>query len=261
MTPPGGRPQGLATDLKIGILFCTRLPILHSSPIESRDLARASWTFPIAGALVGGVGALAYAVAWGVGLPPALAAAVGIATTLLATGCLHEDGLADVADGFGGGQDRERKLEIMRDSRIGAYGTCALVMSLLLRWAATAAIANPLPVALALVASHVSARAVLPAFMRLVPTARSDGLSAKAGQPTPGCVAVAALLGVMALGGALGPYAMPIGIGLVAAASYFMAWLSVRQIGGQTGDVLGALEQIVEIAVLLVAAGIWKAQP
>ena len=72
---------------------------------------------------------------------------------------------------------------------------------------------------------------------------------------------MAALLGVMALGGALGPYAMPIGIGLVAAASYFMAWLSVRQIGGQTGDVLGALEQIVEIAVLLVAAGMGKAQP
>src|SRR5690349_10702183 len=94
----GGWTNGLVTDLKISILFCTRLPLPHSVPIESSDVARASWAFPIAGLLVGGVGALAYAVALDAGLPPMLAAALSLAATLLITGCLHEDGLADTAD-------------------------------------------------------------------------------------------------------------------------------------------------------------------
>src|SRR5215470_12043275 len=127
---------GVATDVKISILFCTRLPLFHSVPIDSGNVASASWAFPVAGTLVGGASALVYVAAWGSGLPPALAAALALAATLVVTGCLHEDGLADVADGFGGGSYRERKLEIMRDSRLGAYGACALVMSVILRWAA-----------------------------------------------------------------------------------------------------------------------------
>ena len=260
MTTPGEWPSGLATDLKISILFCTRLPLPHLAPIQKGDVARASWAFPVAGALVGGIGALAYAGASGVGLPPTLAAALALAATLVTTGCLHEDGLADTADGFGGGRSRERKLDIMRDSRLGTYGVCALMMSLVLRWAAVAAIASPMPVALALIAAHASARAALPAFMRFVPPARPDGLSAQAGPPTPRCVTVAALLGVVALG-ILGLAATMIGLVVAASAWLFMAWLSVRQIGGQTGDVLGALEQIIEIAILLTAVAMWKAQP
>src|SRR5712691_6050949 len=257
MTTPGRWPNDLTTDLKISILFCTRLPLPHSAPIESRDVARASWAFPVAGALVGGIGALVYEGALGSGLPPTLAAALALAATLVTTGCLHEDGLADTADGFGGGRYRERKLDIMRDSRLGTYGACALMMSLILRWTAAIAIASPMPVGLALIAAHASARAALPAFMRFVPPARPDGLSAKAGQPTTRCVTVAALLGVVMLGIALGLAAALIGLVLAASACFFMAWLSVRQIGGQTGDVLGALEQIIEIAILLTAVAIW----
>jgi adenosylcobinamide-GDP ribazoletransferase len=261
MTMPGGWPSGFATDLRIGILFCTRLPLAHRAPIESGDLARASWAFPVVGVLVGGVGALAYAIAWQVGLPPKPAAVLALAGTLVTTGCLHEDGLADTADGFGGGRYRERKLDIMRDSRLGTFGVCALVMSLLLRAAAVAAIASPPAVALALIAAHASARAVLPAFMRFVPPARPDGLSAQVGQPSRRCVTVAVLLGVAVLGAALGLAAALIGALLAASAWFFMAWLSVRQIGGQTGDVLGALEQIVEILILLTAVALSKAQP
>src|SRR5229473_855664 len=184
MKTRGGWGGGLATDVKTGILFCTRLPVPHAAPIASGDIARASWAFPVAGALVGGAGALTYAIASGIQLPSALAAALALGATLLMTGCLHEDGLADTADGLGGGRDRARKLEIMHDSRLGTYGACALIMSLLLRWTALAAMAGPMAVASALIAAHVAARAALPAFMYVVPPARFDGLSAQAGQPT-----------------------------------------------------------------------------
>ena len=169
------------------------------------------------------------------------------------TGCLHEDGLADTADGFGG-VGRERKLEIMRDSRLGTYGACALLMSLLLRWSALASIADARAVALALVAAHAAARAPLPAFMALVPPARSDGLAAAAGPPPHGAVAAAGLLGALALGLCLGPMAAVVALVLLAAAAVVVARVSVKAIGGHTGDVLGALEQVNEILVLLVAA-------
>src|SRR5215470_4711848 len=248
-----GWGSDLATDIKTGILFCTRLPVPHAASIGSRDVARASWAFPVAGALVGSAGALTYAIASGIRLPSALAAALALGATLLVTGCLHEDGLADTADGLGGGRDRGRKLEIMRDSRLGTYGACALMMSLLLRWAALAAMASPMMVAAALIAAHVSARAALPVFMHFVPAARFDGLSAHAGRPALRAAAVAALLGVLALAAALGPATAIIGLVLATCAGLLMAWLSMRQIGGQTGDVLGALEQIIEIVILLTA--------
>ncbi len=113
--------------------------------------------------------------------------------------------------------------------------------------------AGPVAVASALIAAHVAARAALPAFMRFVPSARLDGLSAQAGPPTLRSAAVAVLLGVLVLVTALGPVATMIGLILATCAGLFVAWLTVRQIGGQTGDVLGALEQIIEIVILLTA--------
>jgi adenosylcobinamide-GDP ribazoletransferase len=208
---------------------------------------------------VGGLGALAYWIAFRMGLPPSLAAALALAVTLLATGCLHEDGLADTADGFGGGKTRAHKLEIMRDSRNGTFGVCALAMSLLLRWGALATIAEPRSAIMALMAAHASARATLPAFMRFVPQARSDGLAAQVGQPPRDGIAAAGLLGVIALALGLGPLGAIIGLILLVSACAFMAWLCLRQIGGQTGDVLGALEQVNEVLVLLTAVVLLKA--
>ncbi len=253
MMARGGWASVLMTDIKIGVLLCTRLRLPHPVAFDSCDVARASWAFPVAGAVVGGAGAIVYVTASAIQLPSTLAAALALATTLLITGCLHEDGLADTADGFGGGSERARKLEIMRDSRLGTYGACAIVMSLLLRWAALAAIASTVPVASSLVATHAAARAALPPFMRFVPPARLDGLSAQAGQPPLRSAAIAVLLGTLTMVVALGPPAAAIAIVLAASAGLFVAWLSMRQIGGQTGDVLGALEQIVEAIVLLTA--------
>jgi adenosylcobinamide-GDP ribazoletransferase len=248
------RLRGLATDIRTGILFCTRLPLPHARPVEGADVARASWALPIAGALVGAVGALVYWLAHAVGLPPWPAAALTLAATLALTGCLHEDGLADTADGFGGGTTRERKLEIMRDSRIGTFGVCAVVLSLVLRIGALASLTDPALVAPALIAAHVAARASLPAFMGILPQARAEGLSAGAGQPPPASVMAALVIGVLALGLGFGLARAAVALILLVLAFGALVRLAEKQIGGQTGDVLGALEQAGEILVLLVAA-------
>lgn len=243
----------LLLDLKVALIFYTRLPLRHAGEIGPRDLARAVWATPLVGALVGGLGALVFWLATLCGLPPFLAAGVALAALLLATGCFHEDGLADVADGFGGGWTRDRKLEIMRDSRLGTYGAAALVVALLLRLGAMASLADPGAVALALVAAGAAARAPVAAFMLLLPQARTEGLSAYAGRPPAAAALVALALGLLALLLCLG-----IGGGLMAALWLLLGFVAVallclRQIGGFSGDVLGTLEQLGEVLVLLVA--------
>jgi adenosylcobinamide-GDP ribazoletransferase len=257
MTIPETWPQRIAADLKTSIAFCTRLPIGAEAAAGS-DVARASWALPIAGVAVGAIGALVYAIASAVGLSPPIAAGLALAATTAVTGALHEDGLADTADGFGGGQDRESKLAIMRDSRLGTYGACALLLSFLLRWSALATIAQPLAVTMALIASHASARAAMPVFMRHVARARGDGLSAAAGEPPWESAAAACVIGVIALFVALGPSAGVIGVALLIGAGLLSGFLSRSQIGGQTGDVLGALEQVNEIIVMLIAMVVLK---
>jgi adenosylcobinamide-GDP ribazoletransferase len=245
--------RGIARDLKVGVLFSTRFPLSHATPIGGADIARASWGLPVIGALIGLLGALVYWLAFRFNLPPLVGAALAVTATLAATGCLHEDGLADTFDGFGGGADREHKLEIMRDSRIGTYGACALTLSLLLRVGALASLAAPGAVALALIAAHAGARATMPLFLRLVPPARLDGLAADAGRPPPASVGVAALLGLIVLMWSLGAARSVVALLLLLVVLGVMRRLCLRQIGGQTGDVAGALEQIGEITILLTA--------
>ena len=242
------------TDLSIGLSFLTRLPLAPPHPVAKGELSAALWCAPLVGIVVGLGGAAVYGLASALHLPPWPTAVLAVAATVLLTGGLHEDGLADVADGFGGGASRERKLEIMRDSRIGTYGVCALVVSFMLRVGALANLGEPSLVAAALVAAHAAGRATMPAFMARVPPARSDGLSAEAGQPPSSSSTVALLIGLVPLLIALGLGLSVLTVLLLAAGSGLLAWLCRRQIGGQTGDVLGALEQAGEIIVLLVAA-------
>ena len=203
--------------------------------------------------LVGLVGAVVYGLAYRLGLPSWPAAALSVAATMAVTGCLHEDGLADTIDGFGGGATREQKLAIMRDSRIGAYGVCALTITILLRVSALALLGASGPVAAALIAAHGAGRAVMPVVMAFVPPARRDGLSASAGQPPFGSAVAAAVLGVLILFLCLGFGHGLAALIVLAIAAVLVGWLSVNQIGGQTGDVLGAVEQVSEIVILLVA--------
>jgi adenosylcobinamide-GDP ribazoletransferase len=246
----------IATDIRIAMSLSTILPVGPAKKIESGEVARASWALPVAGLVVGLAGAVVYAIAHRIGLPNGAAAVLALAATILVTGALHEDGLADTLDGLGGGKSREQKLEIMRDSRIGTYGACALILSTTLRWSALAAIAEPMAVTATLLVAHAAARAALPAFMSLVPPARSDGLSAGAGQPPAQSAIIAVGLGVLCLVVGFGPGKAIMALILLSVSALIWGFIATRQIGGQTGDILGALEQAGEIAVVLMAAAL-----
>jgi adenosylcobinamide-GDP ribazoletransferase len=248
-----GLLEKIFADIRIAASLSTILPVGPAKPLDEGEIAEASWALPVAGLVVGLIGAIIYAVARGIGLPSDPAAVLALATTILVTGAIHEDGLADTADGLGGGRSREQKLEIMRDSRIGTYGACALVLSILTRWSALTNIAEPASVASALVIAHVAARAQLPVFMWLIPPARSDGLSAGAGQAPAQSALIAAALGLLCLVLAFGFSKAIMGLLLLLLVGMAWAWFATRQVGGQTGDILGALEQIGEIAILLMA--------
>jgi adenosylcobinamide-GDP ribazoletransferase len=167
---------------------------------------------------------------------------------------LHEDGLADAADGLGGGRDRDEKLAIMRDSRHGTFGILALVLSVGLRAAALAGIGDPLHAGIALIAAHAASRGALPPVMRLLRPARADGLGATAGRPSRAVAATAAIIGGGIALVTLGPGIGVVALVLTAAATTLAALLARRQIGGYTGDVLGFCQQLGEIVMLLAAA-------
>ncbi len=248
--------RSLIADMRMAISLSTRIPVGPATPVAEGDIARASWALPVAGILVGVAGAIVYWLATRMRLQPEPAAMLALAATILITGAMHEDGLADAADGFGGGKTREQKLEIMRDSRIGAFGACALIVSIVLRWSALAAIADPRQVAIALFVAHAAARAPLPLFMRLLQPARPDGLSSGAGQPPLQSVAIAIVLGTICLLFGFGLRGTMIALLTLAIAVLLILWLAKKQIGGQTGDVLGALEQVCEAAVLTIASSL-----
>jgi adenosylcobinamide-GDP ribazoletransferase len=233
--------------------FLTRVPIAPSTCGAGR-LADAGWAFPLVGAGIGAVAASAFVLAQLLGLGDWPAAMLAVLAGLALTGALHEDGLADTADGFIGGRDRDTILAIMRDSRHGTFGVLAIVLSVLLRVAALAGIAEPLHAALALIAAHAASRAALPLAMRALAPARTEGLGFAAGRP-PTALAVAALaIALIITLTALGPRRGAITVGAAGAALFALALLAYRRIGGYTGDVLGAFQQVGEIVVLLCAA-------
>jgi adenosylcobinamide-GDP ribazoletransferase len=240
----------LIHDCKVALAFLTRLPLAPGRTWHEGELTASVPLFPVVGALIGLAGGLVFALAVWLGLPPWPAAALALATTICATGALHEDGLADVADGFGGGRTRADKLRIMHDSRIGSYGALALVLALLARAGALVALAEPVSVVTAVVAAGAGSRAALVAAMVCLPQARADGVAAWAGRPHPLRAAAAVLIAVLIAIALLGRPAL---FALVAGAlgALAVALLAKRQIGGYTGDVLGAIQQLAEIGVLL----------
>lgn len=238
-------------DLAAALRLLTRLPVPRHLPVDP-DPSRAGRAYPLVGLLIGSVGAAAFALAGVLGLPAVLCALLALAATIAVSGALHEDGLADVADGFGGGGDRDRKLAIMRDSRIGTYGVLALLLSAGLRVAALAALGAAAPVAAALPAVHALARALLPAVMLGLPLARRDGLAAATGKPRAQDVFAALGLGIGAVWLLWGLGIALLLFAVAAAVAAGLSWLARRQVGGYTGDVLGAVEQAVETVLLLI---------
>ncbi|WP_095588541.1 adenosylcobinamide-GDP ribazoletransferase [Actibacterium ureilyticum] len=238
-------------ELQVAVMLLSRLPAGRVGD-DAPGMGRTAWAWPLVGALIGSITAGAYAACHALGLPAALAALVALSAGIFATGALHEDGLADLADGCGGGHDRARKLEIMRDSRIGSYGVLALILSVALRAGAMSTLADPAQVALAAVGLAIVTRGWLPMWLYLLPPARDDGLGRGAAQVTKAAMGVALALGLAGLVLA-GP-----GAGLATlAGGAVVAGIAQRQLGGQTGDVLGAIQQVSEITGWLVLVALW----
>jgi adenosylcobinamide-GDP ribazoletransferase len=245
--------RGLFDEFAVATAVLTRLPV-GSAAGEDGAVAAASWAFPLVGAGIGALAALAFFLAGLCGLANPVAALVALAAGLAVTGAFHEDGLADSSDGFGGGRTRDEKLAIMRDSRQGTFGVVAVVLSLGVRAAALATIGDPIHAGLALIAAHAASRGALPPLMRLLSPARADGLGAAAGRPSLPIAVAAAAIGTVIAIALLGPLRGAVAVLLTAGVLALAAMLARRQIGGYTGDVLGFFQQTGEIAMLLVAA-------
>jgi adenosylcobinamide-GDP ribazoletransferase len=245
--------RSLIDEFVIAAGVLTRFPLAVEGA-EPGVIAASGWAFPLVGGGIGALCAIAFFIAGLLGLPADAAALLAVAAGIAATGALHEDGLADTADGFGGGGNRERKLAIMRDSAHGTYGIVGLVLSVGLRAAALAAIRDPVFVGLALIAAHAASRSALPPMMFLLRPARADGLGAAVGRSSAVVALAAPLLGAVIALATLGPSAGVIALLLGGGAVILAAMLARRQIGGYTGDVLGFFQQIGEIVMLLVAA-------
>ncbi|RME68135.1 MAG: adenosylcobinamide-GDP ribazoletransferase, partial [Alphaproteobacteria bacterium] len=216
-------------------------------------LADSVWAYPLVGALVGAIGAGCYAGAAVLGVPLPLAAVLAVAAMVLATGAFHEDGLADTADGLGGGGDRDAKLAIMRDSRIGTYGTLAVIFSVLVRVVALAGLPAVDIAAAALIGLAGLSRGAIVALLAALPSARTDGMGAVAANPGRGAVLAGGVLALLPL--VFWP--PPVAVALLAtamAATLIVGLLARAQIGGYTGDVLGAAQQACECACWIVIA-------
>ncbi len=224
------------------------LPVDHAR--ASARGAAAGWAWPLVGAVLGGLAGSAGALALLAGAPAGVSAGLALATLALLTGALHEDGLADCADGLGGGRDRAHALEIMKDSRVGAYGVVALVLAIGLRWQALATF-GPVDLILASVAAGAASRAAMLVAMTALPPARSGGLSAGVGRPGPATAYVGTALALL-----LCFVAGLAGFAMAAVFAVPLVLVARRKLGGQTGDVLGGVQQCAEIGALVALAAL-----
>ena len=251
-------------DMWAGLMFLTRLPLPASARMAAPPSAASFWCFPLVGAVIGLMGGGVYGLAVLANLGTVIAALLALAATLALTGALHEDGLADAADGLWGGHDAERRLAIMRDSRTGVFGAAALFFSLTLRAAALVALADPLLVLSVWVAVHGLSRGQMVGWAALFAPATSTGLAAGFGRPPRSAGLAALLLGLAVAVGCLGPALGWLWAGLACifclAGGSLLMLVARRKLGGYTGDVLGAAQQVGEITLLLACTALLESQ-
>lgn len=231
----------------IAVAFFTRIPVPASVEFSQASLNRASRYFPAVGWLIGVMCAMAL---WLLMLvfPQDVAVLISIAISLLLTGCFHEDGLADTCDGLGGGWTREQKLSIMKDSRIGTYGAAALWLSLTLKFVVLSQLINPV---LALLVAHPLSRIIPTVFIAAMPYVSDvDTSKAKplAESGSGADTAIAIITGLIALMFINNPFIILFVLLVLAGVAYVFL---KRQIGGFTGDALGAVQQVCELAIYL----------
>jgi adenosylcobinamide-GDP ribazoletransferase len=248
-----GHVRDWVNDIGLAVGLLTRVPMPHPVGAMPESLARAQRAFPLVGAMIGLIVGLVDRCLLAIGVPSLAAAALALGASAALTGALHEDGLADVGDGFGGGRDRTAKLSIMRDSRLGTYGMIVLLVGFVARASALASLplATIIP---ALIVAHALGRAIIPVLAANMPFARDDGLGTSAGRPDAASAITAVIFGIVIALLCLTAIQALLAVVVAAAGAAAIAVLAWRQIGGVTGDVFGAAEQVAEAAVLIMLA-------
>lgn len=260
--PPTGGPADYVSAVLVALRFYSRLPVpivaFETRPHAALDLRRDVPAVAIAGGLIGAIPASVLALAGAAELPPLLGATLALAVLTLITGALHEDGLADTFDGLWGGSTRERRLEIMRDSRIGSYGVAAIVFSLALRTIAIATLVERLGAFAGLLIIAVAATSRVAGLLPLwlLAPARSDGAAASVAAPNSVSMALGGLTALAASCALLWPADVTlVAVALISAAAYVASWsvsaIARAKIGGYTGDIAGAAQQAAEIVMLI----------
>ena len=250
---PRLRPSPLS-DARAALAFLTRIPVGGAAPLDARRLSRAAGWFPVVGLVVGGVlGGTRLLTE--LALPPEAATVLALAAAVAVTGALHEDGLADTADGLGAHVPRQRRLEILRDSRIGTFGAAALILVVLLSWTLLAPLSGEEVLRAALCAHVLGRWSILP--QSLLPTARADGSPATFMHVRPIGLAAGSVvaIAVALLAGGPGPGALAVAVAV--AITLVSGGLMIRALGGVTGDTFGAVTKLVEVAVYGALVAAW----
>jgi adenosylcobinamide-GDP ribazoletransferase len=241
------------------VRFFTRLPVPGWVGHSAEALQHSARYFPAVGVVVGGIGAVVYLAALPLWAQP-VAVLLAMAATLYATGAFHEDGLGDTVDGLGGGWEKSRILEIMKDSRVGSYGVVAMSLALLGKFTLLGGL-DPAQVPFALLAGHALSRFCATLLLATMDYVRDDALS-KARPLASRLSGGAMLFALLTVLAALLPLPLEQAVAGCLGAALATLWLAAkfkRWLGGYTGDCLGAVQQVSEIAFYLGLLAHWPA--
>ncbi len=240
-------------EIHLALLFFTRLPVGNiEAPVPS--LAQSSWCWSLVGGVTGLLAALVYSALSYLGVPLILAAFVTTFSLVAVTGAIHEDGLADTADSFGT-SNPDKKLEIMSDSRVGSFGAIALFFSIGIRVSALALIENTALAAISLIAIAMASRSCLPFLVWALPPVKSSGMGQSATGISFSNVIICSVSGIILF--PLLPYAALLiaAILVITGLSFYYLKYKFR---GYTGDHLGAVQQVIEIACWIILATLFQ---
>ena len=243
------------SDFFIALSLLTRIPINIDHDNVDERARKASWAYPLVGALVGSVAAMIAYILNFFGLPITICTIMALLTMVALTGGIHEDGLSDCADGFGGGTDKDSILKIMKDSRIGSFGTIALVLIILGRYGSMSELLKIDQLFWPLIAAGAISRVPMVGAMVYIKPARNNGLSVSVGAPPKFSFVIALIIGILSCVLVVGILSVLVllGVGFITMIIFYIA---NEKIGGQTGDVLGASQQFAELVALSIISGI-----
>ncbi len=233
------------------IVFFTRIQIPIRINFDGINLGNCTWVYPLIGALVGGVVAGVFYIGIIVGLHPAAAAWLAIFMQIWLTGGLHEDGLADTADGMAFGRNATQKLDIMRDSRIGSYGVLALIAVIGLRASLIGQLEAIYTNCSIIICAAILSRISIGVLMFTTHRARAEGMASLAGAPSAINLVMSIAIGLGICAFLLPFYVVAAGFFTMIAVSSYVRYIAKQQFNGITGDVLGCNQQISEVFVMI----------